>query len=158
MILPLEDNVFDYIICSEVLEHISQPEKVLKEMQRVLKKGGSIYICVPFLYPIHSDPEDYARFTDYYWQKALLYNGFTDIVIEKQGYLWSVFADIIREIVRNFMKYHLKNSGIFRAGISEILRWILEKAINADRKLQNIKGKENFQKYTTGFGIRALKK
>ena len=38
--LPFADQSFDYIICSEVLEHIEQHEMFLEEMQRVLKPGG----------------------------------------------------------------------------------------------------------------------
>ena len=38
--LPFPDNSFDVVVCSEVLEHVSNPEKVLKEINRVLKSDG----------------------------------------------------------------------------------------------------------------------
>ncbi|MEM1135154.1 MAG: methyltransferase domain-containing protein [Bacteroidota bacterium] len=44
--LPFEDNVFDYVICCHVLEHVENPAKFLKEMTRVAKRG---YIEVPSL-------------------------------------------------------------------------------------------------------------
>ena len=38
--LPLEDNSVDAILCSAVLEHVEEPQRAVKEMYRVLKKGG----------------------------------------------------------------------------------------------------------------------
>ena len=46
--LPFEDGCFDTIILGEILEHLTHPEKVLKEARRVLKDGGIAVITVPF--------------------------------------------------------------------------------------------------------------
>lgn len=46
--LPLQDSSVDLIICSEVLEHIKNYVKVLKEMYRVLKPHGRIIVSVPY--------------------------------------------------------------------------------------------------------------
>lgn len=42
--MPFKNSSFDFIYCSHLLEHVIDPEKVLKEMMRVGKKG---YIEVP---------------------------------------------------------------------------------------------------------------
>lgn len=47
--IPYGDNMFDYIICSEVLEHLFYPEKILNEIKRVLKQEGTLIITVPNL-------------------------------------------------------------------------------------------------------------
>lgn len=44
---PFEDNEFDYIICSHVLEHVVNIEKFVSELQRVAKKG---YLEFPTIY------------------------------------------------------------------------------------------------------------
>ena len=36
--LPYKDNQFDLVICTEVLEHLEEPEKALRELKRVTKK------------------------------------------------------------------------------------------------------------------------
>jgi len=42
------DNcIFDYIICTEVIEHTQNPRKVVEEMHRILKKGGSLVLTTP---------------------------------------------------------------------------------------------------------------
>ncbi len=46
-IFPFQDKKFDYVICSHVLEHISDIEGFLKEMFRVANKG---YIEYPLIY------------------------------------------------------------------------------------------------------------
>ena len=45
--LPFEDNTYDLILCNHVLEHITNDRKALKELYRVLKKGGTLIAQVP---------------------------------------------------------------------------------------------------------------
>ena len=45
--LPFEDNSFDLVLCSDLIEHTLYPENILKEARRVLKKGGSVIVVVP---------------------------------------------------------------------------------------------------------------
>jgi len=45
--LEFQGETFDIITCIEVLEHIPDQEKALKEMYRVLKKGGLLILSVP---------------------------------------------------------------------------------------------------------------
>jgi ubiquinone/menaquinone biosynthesis C-methylase UbiE len=61
--LPFLNNVFDMIIITAVLEHVKQPEKVIDEIWRCLKKNGIVYAEVPFLQGFHADPTDYQRYT-----------------------------------------------------------------------------------------------
>lgn len=45
--LPFYDDTFHVVICSHVLEHVKEPEKILKEIYRVLKKNGEVWIGTP---------------------------------------------------------------------------------------------------------------
>lgn len=67
MALPLPDASEDAIICLAVLEHVPRPWDAMREMHRVLKPGGSLFLYVPFLSPYHAMPGyygDYFRFTE----------------------------------------------------------------------------------------------
>ena len=44
---PLKDNEFDFILAEMVLEHTWEPDKVIKELWRISKKGGEVKIIVP---------------------------------------------------------------------------------------------------------------
>jgi ubiquinone/menaquinone biosynthesis C-methylase UbiE len=45
--LPFEDNSFDTVILTEVLEHVYSPYRVLEEVHRVLNTAGILIISVP---------------------------------------------------------------------------------------------------------------
>ncbi len=72
--LPFSDHTFGCVVCIAVLEHVHVPQKVVDEMYRVLKPGGTLLVSVPFVYPIHDAPADYWRFTKYGLLR-LLHNG-----------------------------------------------------------------------------------
>lgn len=65
MVLPFADEVFDWIVCTEVLEHIPHPQHALAEFHRVLKPGGQAYITTPLSWGLHYVPHDYYRFTTF---------------------------------------------------------------------------------------------
>lgn len=46
--LPFNDDSFDFIILSEVLEHLAEPVTALTEIKRVLKKEGRLVVSVPY--------------------------------------------------------------------------------------------------------------
>ena len=45
--LPFKSETFDLITCLEVLEHVLQPARILKESFRCLKRGGHLVVLVP---------------------------------------------------------------------------------------------------------------
>ncbi len=61
--LPFPDETFERILCTEVLEHLHTPAVAIAEMQRVLKKGGTLILTTRFVFPIHDAPHDYYRYT-----------------------------------------------------------------------------------------------
>lgn len=61
--LPFEEGSVSRIVCDNVLEHVKSPATAVREMHRVLVRGGLAYISTPFLYPFHSSPSDYQRWT-----------------------------------------------------------------------------------------------
>ena len=61
--VPVDDDHFDSILMSEVLEHLRTPEAALAEARRVLRPGGRLVATIPFLFPVHGDPDDFQRWT-----------------------------------------------------------------------------------------------
>src|SRR5688572_26501638 len=55
--LPFANSSFDKVIMSEVLEHLPSDIKGLREIRRILKKGGKLILTVPNAnYPLLWDP------------------------------------------------------------------------------------------------------
>lgn len=46
-LLPFRDNTFDWLLCSEVLEHIPNREDMISEFARVLKPAGNLILTTP---------------------------------------------------------------------------------------------------------------
>ena len=63
--LGIADASFPVILCTEVLEHLPEPQRAIDEMYRVLAPGGTLLLTTRFLFPIHDAPHDYFRFTKY---------------------------------------------------------------------------------------------
>lgn len=45
--LPFEDDFFDFVFSKSVIEHVENTEHYMKEMRRVLKRGGMLILMVP---------------------------------------------------------------------------------------------------------------
>lgn len=69
--LPFADGEFEQVLCTEVLEHLTNPPLALKEMRRVLAPGGTLILTTRFLFPLHDVPGDYFRYTKYGLQHLL---------------------------------------------------------------------------------------
>jgi ubiquinone/menaquinone biosynthesis C-methylase UbiE len=50
--LPFKSEFFDFVYCSSLIEHVSDPDKLLSESWRVLKPGGSLYLSFPPFYSL----------------------------------------------------------------------------------------------------------
>jgi SAM-dependent methyltransferase len=60
--MPLADSSVDAVLITQVLEHVPEPLKVIAEIQRVLKPGGTLLLSVPSIFPQHGFPGDYWRY------------------------------------------------------------------------------------------------
>ena len=74
--IPLQDECVDSVISVAVLEHTRHPWVVIKELARIMKPGGTIVFCVPFIQPEHAVPHDFYRYTIYGVEALLTYAGF----------------------------------------------------------------------------------
>lgn len=68
--LPFTDESSDVVICTQVLEHVNDPQKVLKEMHRVLKREGTLILSTHGIWRKHN-PQDCWRWTDMGLKKIL---------------------------------------------------------------------------------------
>jgi SAM-dependent methyltransferase len=90
--IPVESQRYDTIICTQVLEHVTNPQRVFDELARILKPGGRIYLTTNFIFPIHGAPYDFYRFTNFGLQYL------SDIEIASRGGWFSVCAKLICDL------------------------------------------------------------
>jgi SAM-dependent methyltransferase len=105
--LPFKDEQFDSAFSSEVFEHIFELNKVLKEINRVMKKKGIALFAVPFVWDEHEIPFDFGRYTEFGIRYLLEKNGFEVLEIKKD----TNFIETISQlwILYIFYKLYTKN-------------------------------------------------
>ena len=92
--MPIENNSIDCVVLGEVLEHAAEPEKLLSEIQRVLRAEGKVVISTP--YRLSEVPSDEFHIKEYYPSelKHLLSKYFSDIeIIETHPAFWTFAYD-----------------------------------------------------------------
>ena len=105
--IDLEKNLkhylkYDRVIIFNVLEHVSNYKKALKNLFLLLKKNGEVIGSTPFLYQIHGAPKDFTRFTKQQLEKILKESNFKNIHVEELG--TGPFLACI-SLLRGFIKY-----------------------------------------------------
>lgn len=91
--LPVEDSAFDVALCTEVLEHVPEPIRAVREMSRVLKPGGKLLLTAPLGSGLHQEPYHfYGGYTPHWYRKFLSEAGFVDICIEPNRGFYSHYG------------------------------------------------------------------
>ena len=83
--IPFPNEHFDSVFSSEVFEHIFNPDEIIPEIARVMKRGGQLLVTCPFVWNEHEVPVDYARYTQFALKHLLEKHGFTILVQDKTG-------------------------------------------------------------------------
>jgi SAM-dependent methyltransferase len=83
--IPFEDNSFDSIFCSEVLEHVFNLDEVMPEIRRVMKPDGKILVTVPFCWNEHEVPFDFGRYSSFGIIHLFEKYGFKVTTLKKSG-------------------------------------------------------------------------
>jgi len=119
--LPFEDNSFDLVLIESVLEHIDEPEIVIKEAYRVLKNSGKMYISIPFTFVFHGSPNDFNRYTLNGLKKRLEITGFK---VKKYGIL-SGPSSTISQMLRYYLAtlFSFNNDFLFSVFLN-IFGWV----------------------------------
>lgn len=59
--LPIDDESFDLVVSTNVMEHVRKPWRWVPELARVLRPGGLMITVVPLNWPYHASPYDCWR-------------------------------------------------------------------------------------------------
>jgi ubiquinone/menaquinone biosynthesis C-methylase UbiE len=103
--LPYDDNFFDIVSCMDVLEHIEDENKAVKELYRVLKPGGELILTVPglpFIFSEHDKAQGhFRRYSRNDVRELLESNGFR----EKRTTHFNVFLSLPIVIIRLLSRF-----------------------------------------------------
>jgi SAM-dependent methyltransferase len=83
--LPVADGSMCAVVNINVLEHVSDPVRVLAECHRVLRPGGKLFLVAPQSWLMHQAPHDYFRYTRHGLDFLLRKVGFLNLDIDAVG-------------------------------------------------------------------------
>jgi SAM-dependent methyltransferase len=116
--MPIGSAQFDAVLCTQVLEHLEWPRESVKEMYRVLKPGGRLYLTVPMAQNEHQVPHDFFRYTSYGLASICRNAGFSSVEIEPFGGLWVRWAYELPRGLSIFPSDGLRSGSPSAAGIA----------------------------------------
>jgi SAM-dependent methyltransferase len=146
---PLATESVDCILCTEVLEHLKDPQACVDEIHRLLRDGGLVFASTPFFYPIHADPYDYQRFTEDGLRH--LFREFKSVEVFRMGGYFGVLG-LMCELGIPGEEGNTFASRFTRWALKWISRWLCSLDLS-------LYGHENAnrQKFTTGYFVKAVR-
>ena len=104
--IPVDDQSFGAVMCTEVLEHVPDPVSALKELDRLLVPGGYILITAPFCSLTHFSPYHFATgFNRYFYEHWMLTLGYDVIELKENGNFFEYLAQENRRLKSLGEKY-----------------------------------------------------
>jgi len=100
----LPSNSFDYILCTQVLEHLKEPKEAFNTFSRILKKNGKLFLTTHMAFEEHLAPYDYFRYTKYGLKYLAEENNFKVERIIPQGGRFLVLAKEIQILIPRLIK------------------------------------------------------
>ena len=102
--LPFAEATFDAVLQVVVLEHVPRPDKAVREMARVLRRGGRALIVVPLSWEVHQAPHDYFRYTSHGLRWLIERAGLTAVSLEPIGGFFTLLARRMLNSIQFFQR------------------------------------------------------
>lgn len=134
--LPFENESFDTVFSTQVLEHVFEQQKMIDESARVLKKSGYLILSVPFTWELHEEPYDFFRITKYGLKEMFEKSGFEIEYIKANGGKWAALFQMMINTVYSTFKYKTIKAKILKTLFLDLkLTWLINQfAIWLDKR------------------------
>ena len=96
--LPLRAGWADVVTAFQVLEHVPEPEAALRELYRILRPGGTLYLTVPQGWGLHLEPHHYFNFTRYGLEYLLTKVGFVEVEVKERGGIFWLLGNRLKTL------------------------------------------------------------
>lgn len=147
--IPVDEGTFDAVICTEVLEHVPDPISAVKELCRVTREGGRLFISAPLGSGIHQEPYHFfGGFSPYFYQKYLAEFGFDVVEIKPLG---GLLRHVAQEVHRAARTMEADSGVMTRERRYVMMDWL-------PRLLSEMDDKHFVEQFTVGYLVEARKR
>lgn len=120
--IPVPDRSFDAVLCTEMLEHVPEPRRVIGEIARILKPDGRLILTAPLGSGIHQEPfHYYGGYTPFWYHDFLAEAGFKAVDVEANGGFFRFFG---QESIR-FLRMSMPSKLPFGAALLWLPWWLM---------------------------------
>lgn len=110
--LPIRANAIDTVLSFQVLEHVPEPDDMMREFTRVLKPGGYLILTAPHIWGLHEEPHDYYRYTKYGLTYLCQKHGLDIEYVKAMSGYWVTTGQRFCYYLRGFYGFWLARWGI----------------------------------------------
>jgi SAM-dependent methyltransferase len=107
--LPFPDEAFDVIVCSHILEHLSQPQNLVSEAYRMLRPGGLFAVGVPITVW-------WTRWLRIHLVPLLVPSKRPEVLAARFGHVQFFTLPILKNLLRQFQIEDVRGFRMFSAG------------------------------------------
>jgi SAM-dependent methyltransferase len=103
--LKIKSSSVDSVLCTQVLEHVQDPNKLISEISRISKPGAVCILTAPHISRVHGSPKDYFRFTPFGLKILFQKNNFKVIKIDNTGGFFLTIVYLTSFYLKEKIKY-----------------------------------------------------
>jgi 2-polyprenyl-3-methyl-5-hydroxy-6-metoxy-1,4-benzoquinol methylase len=149
--IPVPDDSYDIILCTEVLEHVPEPIAALQEMARILKPGGRLFMTAPLGSGLHQVPYHYyGGYTPYWYRHFCPKFGLSVVEVVPNGGFFKLLAQECARVAWT-MPQHEHVYGEYKGAIGSIFGDALPRFLFA------LEEKCMIDQFTVGYHVEARK-
>jgi len=124
---------YSIILCTEVLEHVTDIDAALAGLRRLVATGGAVVVTVPFVFPLHMEPYDFRRLTLHGLERLAADHDFRIEASARLGRLPEVLAMLVADasILPASPSVHAKvKTGLLRFARAAMIRVLDSRALS----------------------------
>ena len=93
--IPIRSASIDFVLATEILEHVNDLQRLLNEVTRVLRPGGRVFMTTPWSARLHYEPFDFRRVSPHGMAQYATGTGLQLEHVESRGGLAAVISNKI---------------------------------------------------------------
>lgn len=91
----IQSGPYDFILCTEVLEHVADWPRAFENLARLLALGGKLVLTAPHFYFLHEEPYDFFRPTTHAFAHFAALHHLKVLEIKQLGDAWDILGTLL---------------------------------------------------------------